>query len=433
MKLRTILGALLGALLVVPLLGSMASPASADAVSDFYKKNRFIVVVGYNPGGGFDRGGRVFARHIVKYIPGNPRVIVRNMPGAGSMRALNWLYLQAPKDGSTIGHFHPAALREPFFGGRGPKYDPRKFFHLGSVNRERAVTFVRADSGVHTIQDAMKREVVIGATSPRSGGGAYPMLLNNILGTKFKVIVGYGGTGESTLAMERGEIQGVGSWSWSQLKVRKAKWLKDGFVKVLIHLSIAKHPDLPHVPTPLDLVKTPEDRQVVEAIFMWQEMGRPYAAPPGTHPQRGAALRKAFDTLMKDKKFESDIIKAGLEVNALSSKGVEDLLKKLYSYPQEVVDRGRTIYADMRSTKLSKAKKKKAKGLKLVTVKAKGKRVKWTFKDGKGKTWKFKTHGRRTKVKVGGKKAKRKDVKVGMTCTVAYFGEGGLAYNASCK
>lgn len=433
MKLRTILWAFLGALLVVPLLGQMASPAQADPAKDFYKKTRLIVVIGYNPGGGFDRGGRVLARHIVKYIPGNPRVIVRNMPGAGSMRSLNWLYTVAPKDGSVIGHFHPAALREPYLGGRGPKYDPRKFYHIGSVNRERAVTFVRADSGVKTIQDAMKKVVIIGATSPRSGGGVYPMLLNNLIGTKFKVIVGYGGTGETTLAMERGEIQGVGSWSWSQLKVRKAKWLKDKFVNVLIHLSIAKHPDLPNVPTPLDLAKTPEDRQVIEAIFMWQEMGRPYAAPPGTDPVHGAALRKAFDTMVKDKAFEKDILKAGLEVNALSAEGVEKLLAKLYSYPKEVIDRGRTVYADMRSTKLSKAKKKKAKGLKLVKVKAKGKRVKWTFKDAKGKTWKFKTHGRRTKVKVGGKKAKRKDVKIGMTCSVTYYGEGGLAYNASCK
>ncbi|MEE8516957.1 MAG: tripartite tricarboxylate transporter substrate-binding protein [Alphaproteobacteria bacterium] len=433
MKLRTFLWTILGALLVVPVLGQMASPATDNAPSEFYKKNRLIVVVGYNPGGGFDRGGRVVARHIVKYIPGKPKVIVRNMPGAGSMRSLNWLYTVAPKDGSVIGHFHPAALREPFLGGRGPKYDPRKFYHIGSYNRERSVTFVRADSGIKTIQDAMKKEVIIGATSPRSGGGVYPMLLNNLLGTKFKVIVGYGGTGESTLAMERGEIQGVGSWSWSQLKMRKAKWLKDKFVNVLIQLSIAKHPDLPNIPTPLDLAETEEDRQVIEAIFMWQEMGRPFAAPPGTDPVHGAALRKAFDTMVTKDDFKKGIERASLEVNALSAKGVEKLLDKLYSYPQKVIDRGRTIYAEMRSTKLSKAKKKKAKGLKLVTVKAKGKRVKWTFKDAKGKTWKFKTHDRRTKVKVGGKKAKRKDVKIGMTCSVSYYGEGGLAYNTSCK
>ncbi len=435
MKLRTILWTLSGALLVVPLLGQMASPAAADPAKDFYMKNRLIVIVGYNPGGGFDRGGRVVARHIIKYLPGKPRVIVRNMPGAGSMRSLNWLYTVAPKDGSVIGHFHPAALREPFLGGKGAKFDPRKFYWLGSYNRERAVTFVWHTSGIKTIQDAMKREVIIGATSPRSGGGVYPRVLNNILGTKFKVIVGYGSTGESTLAMERGEVQGIGSWSWSQLKTRQAKWVKEKKVNVLIMLAIAKHPDLPNVPTPLDLAKTEEDRQVLEAIFMWQEMGRPFAAPPGTNPTHGAALRKAFDTMVKDKKFEKDILLAGLEVSPLSAKGVEELLAKLYAYPKKVVDRGRTVYAEMRTSKLSKAKKKKMKGLKLVTVKGKGRKMRFTFTDSSGKTWKFKAREKRLsrKTEINGKKAKAAMLKKGMVCAVTYFGEGGLMYSASCK
>ncbi len=433
MKLRTILWTLLGALLVAPLLGQMASPAQADPAKDFYKKTRVKLIIGFPPGGGFNRGGRVVARHIGRYIPGNPRVIAQNMPGGGSLRLLNWLYNKAPKDGSVIGHFHSAAMRESFIGAAGVYFDPRKFYWLGSYLRERAVLFVRSDSGIKTIQDAMKREVIVGGTSPRSGGGVYPRIMNNVLGTKFKVIVGYGGTGETTLAMERGELEGVGSWSWSQLRDRRPKWLKDKFVNVLVFHSVKPHKDLPNVPTPLDLAKTEEDRQVLKAILMWAELGRPFATPPGTNPVHAAALRKAFATMVTKKDFEKDINIASLEVDPVVGKDAEALLAQLYAYPKPVVDRAREVYSEMRKIKVPKAKKKKAKGLKLVKVKAKGKRVKWTFKDAKGKSWKFKTHGRRTKVKIGGKKAKRKDVKVGMTCTVAYYGEGGLAYNASCK
>lgn len=415
------------------IFAAAAVPAQADAVSDFYKKTRMKLVIGYSPGGGFDRGGRVVARHIYKYIPGKPRIIVQNMPGAGSMRSLNWMFTKGPKDGSVIGHFHPAALREAFIGAAGARYDPRKFYWLGSYNRERSVTFVRADSGIKTIQDAMKKQVIIGGTSPRSGGGVYPRILNQVLGTKFKVVVGYGSTGESTLAMERGEIDGVGSWSWPQLRDRQPKWIKDKFVNVLVSLSVVPHKDLPNVPTPLTLAKTKEDRDVLEAIFMWQELGRPFASPPGTDATRGAALRKAFATMVTKKDFEKGINKASLEVDAIVGKDAEALLAKLYAYPKEVTDRARVVYSEMRAIKVAKAKKKKAKGLKIVTIKGKGRKMRLTFKDAKGATWKFKAREKRLKTKIDGKKAKAGQLKVGQTCAVSYYGKGGLAYAADCK
>ncbi len=419
---------------VLYLLGA-ASPASADAISDFYKKKRMKLIIGYSPGGGFDRGGRVVARHIFKYIPGKPRIIVQNMPGGGSIRSLNWLFTKGPKDGSVIGHFHPAALREAFIGAAGAFFKPREFYWLGSYNRERSVLFVRSDSGVNSIQEAMQKQVIVGGTSPRSGGGVYPRILNSMLGTKFKVVVGYGSTGESTLAMERGELQGIGSWSWSQLRDRRPQWIKDKFVKVLIFLSIKPHSDLPNVPTPISLAKNEEDRQVLEAIFMWQELGRPFALPPGTDPVRGTVLRKAFATMVTKKDFEKDIRLASLEVSAIVGKDAEALLDKLYAYPKDVVDRARVVYAEMREIKVGKAKKKKVRGLTIANIKGKGRKMKFTFKDASGKTWKFKAREKRLsrKTKINGKKGKAGQLKTGMVCSVTYYGKGGLIYSASCK
>jgi tripartite-type tricarboxylate transporter receptor subunit TctC len=412
-----------------------SAPVSADAVSDFYKKSRVKLIIGFPPGGGFNRGGRVVARHIGKYIPGNPKVIAQNMPGGGSLLLMNWLYNKAPKNGTVIGHFHSSAMREAFIGAAGVYFDPRKYYWLGSYLRERAVTFVRADSGIKTIHDVFKKQVIVGATSPRSGGGVYPTILNQVLGTKFKVVVGYGGTGESTLAMERGELQGVGSWSWSQLRDRRAKWLKDNFVNVLVSLSVKPHKDLPNVPTPLQLAKTEEDRQVLESIFAWAELGRPFASPPGTDPARGAALRKAFATMVGKKDFEKDINIASLEVDPVIGKDAEALLAKLYAYPKPVVDRARAVYSEMRRIKIPTAKKKKLSGLKVATVKGKGRKMRITFKDGSGQTWKFKAREKRLnrKTMINGKKGKAGQLKEGMLCAVTYYNKGGMVYSADCK
>ena len=423
-----------GAVLAASVAGATHN-ASADAVTDFYKKSRVKVIIGFPPGGGFNRGGRVVARHIGKYIPGNPKVIAQNMPGGGSLRLMNWLYTKAPKDGTVIGHFHSAAMREAFIGAAGVYFDPRKYYWLGSYLRERAVLFVRSDTGVKSIKDVFKKQVIVGGTSPRSGGGVYPTILNQVLGTKFKVVVGYGGTGESTLAMERGELEGVGSWSWSQLRDRRPEWLKNNFVKVLIFHSVKPHKDLPNVPTPLDLARTKEERQVLEAILMWAELGRPFASSPGTDPARGAVLRKAFAEMVKQKDFEKDINIASLEVDPIVGKDAEEMLARLYAYPKPVVDRARAVYSEMRKIKIPTAKKKELGGLKVATVKGKGRKMRITFTDGKGETWKFKAREKRLsrKTKINGKKAKAGELKAGMVCSVTYYNKGGMVYSANCK
>ncbi len=295
--------------------------------------------------------------------------------------------------------------------------------------------FIRTDTGVKTLKDAMKKQVVLGATSARSGGGVYPRVLNQVLGTKFKVVVGYGSTGESTMAMERGEVQGVGAWSWTQLRRIRAGWIRDKFVKVLVILSVERRADLPDVPTPLEFAKTPEDRKVLEAILMWEQVGRPVIAAAGTHPARAAALRKAFATMMTKPDFIKGIEKASLDVNPILGTDAEALLAKLYAYPKEVADRARVVYSEMRSIKVPKAKKKKVKGLTIAKIKGKGRKMRITFTDGAGKTWKFKAREKRLgrKTEINGKKAKASELKKGMVCTISYYGKGGLMYSASCK
>lgn len=412
-----------------------SAPVSADAVSDFYKTNRLKLVIGYSPGGGFDRGGRVVGRHINRHLPGNPSVLVQNMPGAGSMRSLRWAFHKAPKDGSVLVHFHPAAMREAYIGAAGAQFDPRKYFWIGSYTKGSSVLFVRSDSGVNTIQDAMKKEVIIGATSPRSGGGVYPRILNQVLGTKFNVVVGYGSTGESTLAMERGEVQGIGAWAWTQLKDRKPKWIEDKFVNVLVLLSSADRDDLKGVPNAVSLAKTEDDKRVLEALLSWELLGRPFVQPPGTNPERGEAMREAFAAMVKTKEFEKDIAKASFDVNPIIGKDAEALLAKLYAYPPEVTERARIVYSEMRNIKVSKAKPKEASGLKVTEVAGKGRKMRINFTDDSGKAWNFKAREKRLsrKTMINGKKAKAGELKAGMVCAVTYYGEGGLVYSADCE
>ncbi|MDH3239737.1 MAG: hypothetical protein OEO83_03640 [Alphaproteobacteria bacterium] len=430
-----VLPILLGAAVGGAWLAGAPVPAAADAVSDFYKETRLKVVIGYSPGGGYDRGGRVVGRHIKKYIPGNPSVLVQNMPGAGSMRSLNWVYTKGPKDGSAIVHFHPAAMREAYIGAAGARFDPRKFYWLGSFTQGNSTLFVRADTGVKTIQDAMKKQIIIGATSPRSGGGVYPRILNQVLGTKFKVVVGYGSTGESTLAMERGEVQGIGAWSWTQLRGIKPKWIETKFVNILTILTIERRAELADIPTPLELAKSKADRDVLEAILAWEKINRPFVTAPGVHPARGAALRKAFSTMVTKKDFVKDIELAALDVKPVSGEDVEKLIAKIYAYPKNIADRARIVYSEMRNIKVAKAKPKTAKGLKIAAIKGKGRKMRLTFTDASGKTWKFKAQDGRLsrKTKINGKKGKAGALKVGMVCSVTYYGEGGLVYSANCK
>jgi tripartite-type tricarboxylate transporter receptor subunit TctC len=337
---RKALGGALGAALlaVLPL-----SAAKADSVADFYKGKNITLYIGYSVGGGYDTYARLLATYMSKYIPGNPTVVPKNMTGAGSLVLANYLYQVAPKDGTAFGEIGRGIPFDPLFGLKRAKFDASKFTWIGSMNDEVSVCVSWEGSGVKTIDDVMKKELVVGGTGASADTDEFPKILNGVLGTKFKLVTGYPGGNEVGLAMERGEVKGRCGWSWSSVKSLHLDWVKSGKVRVLIQLALKKHPDLPNVPLVMDLAKTPEQKQMLKLVFVRQSMGRPFLAPPGVPADRAAALRKAFDATMKDKDFLAVAAKQNLEMNPVSGQELQDLVEEAYKAPKALAQRVATL------------------------------------------------------------------------------------------
>ena len=317
-------GALLAAAVVLP------TPASAqDAIAEFYKGKTITVIIGLSAGGGYDIYARLLARHMGNHIPGNPGFVPRNMTGAGGLVATNHLYNVAPKDGTMIGAPQRGVPFEPLTGGAEAKamFDPLKFNWIGSSNAETSVAVAWHTTGINTYQDMFQKEIVFAGTGAGTESVVLPYVLANVLGFKVKVIAGYPGGSEMDLAMERGEVGGRGTYSWSSFKARRMDWLRDKQVAILYQQALEKHPDLPNVPLAIDLAKNDEDRQVLELAMIPLLFGRPYAAPPGVPMDRVNALRKAFDQTMTDPAFMADAEKGKLEIEPVSGVKMEELLK----------------------------------------------------------------------------------------------------------
>ncbi|MGH6738455.1 MAG: Bug family tripartite tricarboxylate transporter substrate binding protein, partial [Bradyrhizobium sp.] len=268
--------------------------AHAQSVADFYKSHNVEIEIGYTPGGGYDLYARMLARYIGKHIPGNPTVVPKNMEGAASLRMTNWLYAAAPKDGSVIGAVSRGAAFDPLLGNRGAQFDASKFTWLSSANDEVSVCVALKTSGVTKFDDVLTRELTIGSNGVADDTYQFPAVTNAALGTKFKIITGYPGGNDITLALERNEVQGRCGWSWSSIKASRMDWVDSGKMIVLVQFSLSKHPDLPNVPLVMDLAKNDEQRQIFKLIFARQVMGRPFALPPGVPKDRAYALREAF-------------------------------------------------------------------------------------------------------------------------------------------
>ena len=238
-----------------------SEPASAQPAADFYKNNRITIVVGTPPGGGYDLNARTLARYLPRYIPGRPTIIIQNMPGANSMIAANHVYNVAPKDGTVIGAASRTMAYAPLFDIAGARYDVNKLQWLGSTASETAVTVARADAPVKTAADLFKTELIIGATDPGGDLYMFPYVFNKVLGTKFKIVAGYASLPPIGLALERGEIQGVGNYTWTTLLAGHADWLHDKKMVLLMQLGLARHPDLPDVPLVMDFAKNDEQKQ----------------------------------------------------------------------------------------------------------------------------------------------------------------------------
>jgi tripartite-type tricarboxylate transporter receptor subunit TctC len=323
-----------GALLLTLLL---TSPNLAQSPAEFYKGKTIELDIGTSVGGGYDAYGRMLARNMGKYIPGNPAIVPKNMEGAGSMRLANHLYNAAPKDGTSFGTINRGTPFEPLLGNRGAQFDATRFNWIGSTNNEVSVCVAWHTTGIAAFADLLKRELVVGATGPSADTYQFPKITNAVLGTKFKIVTGYPGGNDVDLAMERGEVEGRCGWSWTSVKGLHQPWLDRKEINILFQMGLSKHRELPNVPLIVDLARTDEEKAILRLIFARQVMAWPYLAPPGAPSERVDALRKAFMATMQDKDFLAEADRAGLEITPVAGEDIQKLVQQIYATPAAVV------------------------------------------------------------------------------------------------
>jgi tripartite-type tricarboxylate transporter receptor subunit TctC len=401
-------------------IGLAAAPAFAEGnVANFYKGKQVDLYVGFSAGGGYDLYARILARHMGHHIPGNPNIVVKNRVGAGSVTLTNALYETLPKDGSAFGEIGRGIPTEPLFGNKKAKFDPVKFTWIGSMNNEVSTCVAWHKVPVNTWEDMVTRGMVVGGVGRGTDTDAFPIVLNNVLGTKLRLITGYPGGADINIAYQRGEVEGRCGWSWSSVVSTRAKWLKEKKIKVLIQMATTKHPDLPDVPFVMDLAKTEQDKQVLKLIFSRQLWGRPFLAPPGLPPERAKALKTAFNATMKDAKFLAETKKLKLEINPVTGDEIEKGIKELYSYPKSIVEAAKKALQYEGNIKISKAviPVETMSGA-ITSITRGGRRV--SFKGPDGKIKKASVSGRNTTIMVAGKEAKRQALKEGLTCKLTF-------------
>ena len=337
--------------LAVALLAAV--PAQADDVADFYKGKRINLIVSYGPGGGYDVYARVLARHIGRHIPGNPSIVVQNMPGAGSLRGANYLYNVAPKDGTTFGTFaRNMAMLGLVKTGQNIQFDPMKFTWLGSSSslaNDAYVLIVRRDSKVSTVEEARRAggpPIILGSTAEGASSDAMAVLLREWLGFNVKVIPGYTDSGVLYLAIERGEVDGRTS-GLSSVRANKPDWLKPkGFGRVMVVFGRPdRFKEFPDAPTARELARSQEDRNLIEILEMPYALSRPYAAPPDVPPDRARALQEAFMATQKDPVYLAEAEKLGIEVSPISGAEIRKLIGQIAKTPAEQLKRIESLIA----------------------------------------------------------------------------------------
>ena len=334
------------AVAVVTLAGfGRFSPVAADPIADFYSVKRITILISSRAGSGYDVYARLLGRNLSNYIPGKPKIIPRNMPGAGGMRLLNHAYNKGKRDGTLLFTLHYNLPMYQAMGGRGVKYDASKIIGLGRLLASNAVTGVwsTSKSKVKNIKDAHKRQAVIGATGVTSNSTVYPHVLNNMLGTKFKVVPGYAGGGSVFLAMERGEIDGFGAYSYLTLKSIKPDYLSKKKFNPIVQWGPKRELEWAHVPTAVDLAKSKIDRAAMIIASTGPEIGFSYFMPPAVPKARVAALRKAFNTMVKDKAFLDKAKRHKLALRPADSTFVEKLVANVMAAKPPVIDRLRQL------------------------------------------------------------------------------------------
>jgi tripartite-type tricarboxylate transporter receptor subunit TctC len=327
--------------LVATLLACATAPASAqDSVAEFYKGKQLRMVVGSAVGGGYDLYARALARHIVNHIPGRPTVIVQNLPPAGSMVMTNQLYNQGPKDGTAIGAPLNGMPTAPLLQA-GAQFDATKLNWLGSLQAETYVGFVWHTAPVSHISEMAAKELLVGTTTVGATMGDFPLLLNDLLGYKFRIVRGYKGTPQINLAVERRELQGNAGVGLASVKTLTQPWIDEKKIRFIVQYGSKADPEIAHVPVVMDLAKTDEQRQAMRLLFSRTQYARPYFLPPEVPKERVQALRRAFDATMKDPAFIADAKKLQLELSPMTGEAMQALVGELASTPPAVVERVR--------------------------------------------------------------------------------------------
>lgn len=326
--------------------------ARAEPVADFYRGKTLELVIGAATGGGYDLAGRTVANHIGRHIPGNPAVIVRNMPGATALIMTNHLYNAAKRDGTVIGMPTSNIPLEPRLklvspDGANLRFEIERFNWIGTPVQEPQVTWVWHTAPARSVEDLRRNAIRMGATTSSADNSILPTIVNQGLGTRMQVVAGYQGQNEINLAVERGEVQGNNT-GLSNVTVNKADWLREGKVRILLQFGVERLPELRDVPTVLELVGAEADRALLRFYAVKFHMARPLVAPPDVPAERIAALRAAFDATMKDARFLDEARRIGLEVSPLDGEGIAKLIAQVQSTPQGVVDRLRELLAGAR-------------------------------------------------------------------------------------
>jgi Tripartite tricarboxylate transporter family receptor len=319
-------------------------PAAAQPVPNFYAGKQLTLICGAAVGGGYDALARLLARHLGRHIPGNPTVVVQNQPAAGSLVTTNAIYNTAPKDGSVIALIQRGMLTAKLINPGQVRFEVGKLNWIGNLASEVGVVAAWNTAPHKTAQDLFEKELIVGGHAGVDPE-LTPRLYNAVLGTKFKIINGYNGTADIGLAMERGEVFGVGDWSWSSLKKQKPDWIRDKKVALLLQGALKNDPELPNLPNALEFAKTASDRKILELFFTQKTAARPIIAPPGVPAPRVATLRGAFAALAKDRDFLSDAEKSNLDVDPMAGEELDKIVALIAAAPPDVLERYTKAFA----------------------------------------------------------------------------------------
>jgi len=324
-------------LLIVAAVAVLVSIARADNAADFYKGRSISMIIGYSVGGGYDAYARLLAHYIGRHIPGEPSIVPQQMTGAGSLRAANYLFSVAPKDGSVLGTFSRSMGIAPLLGQA--EFDSRKFTWLGSMTDDDTTCVTWNSSPIKTWSDFLSKPSKLGGLGADADPDIWALMYKNVFGAKVQLVSGYPGTNDAVLAMERGEVDGLCGLSWSTIRTQHAEWLADHSVNIIVQAALRKEPEIAAVPLATDLVSNPEQLQIIRLLLASQAMARPFAAPPGLAPDRKSGLIAAFDATMRDADFLAEAQKLNFEIHPVNAATIDSLLTEVYATPKDVLGR----------------------------------------------------------------------------------------------